>query len=78
MLRTINGCHAHTATQYFYEGIVIATSDDDELDDARLVQCVDDSSHERPAIGARQKGLRRAHAYRVTGSQNDSREHTSS
>ncbi len=78
MLRAINGVTRTIASQYIYEGIVIAASDDDELDDARLVKRLDDSRHERPAVRARQKRLRRAHAYRVAGRQNDSREHTSS
>jgi len=39
------------ATQYFYEGLVIATSDDDELHDASIVQRLHDTSHERPSIG---------------------------
>ena len=64
-------------TQYIYEGVVIATSDDDELGDARFVKRLDDPYHERTAIWARQKSFRRPHAFRISGSENDSREHTS-
>ena len=56
---------------------MIAASDDDELGDARFVQRVDDSRHERTTVRARQKGFRRPHAFRIAGSENDSREHTS-
>jgi hypothetical protein len=65
------------ATQYIYEGVVIATSHDDELGDAGFVKRLDDSRHERTTIRARQKRFRRPHAFRITGSENDSREHTS-
>jgi hypothetical protein len=41
------------------------------------VKRLDDPSDEWTPVGSREKGLRRAHSFRITGRQNDSRKHTS-
>ena len=56
---------------------MIATGDDNELDDPRFMKGLDDTRDERTAIRTLQKGFGRAHAFRITGSENDSRKHAS-